>query len=155
MKAAGLQGQQIRAKMSILRDQYSDLSRQLDSMSRNTQHLKKQHGDALKELQIDIQEKKKRLKEIVQCRKQESGRQPTRKNKPKDSQMECATLEKDEAELRAELKELAKRKRRLNARLQGIGKRGRKIKLLTVLDCHHSVMERRRKRREYYRRYRK
>jgi len=83
------------------------------------------------------------LKLAVQQRKQADS---------DNSRNESVEMEKT---LQGELKKMVKKRRQLKARLKGVGKRGRKIKLLTVLDCYHSVMERRRKRREYYKRHKK
>ena len=133
----------LRGRMSRLRQEYSSLSLKLHSFSSDTLYLKEQYLVELKDLQTEIDEKRKHLKLVRQQRKQTDSA---------DTRDESTKTKKT---LQGELKEMAKKRRKLKARLKGVGKRGRKIKLLTVLDCYHSVMERRRKRREYYKRHRK
>lgn len=133
----------IRLRMSRLQKEYSSLSLELRALSSNTIHLKEKYSVELKELQIEINQKNKYLK---------LAKQQQRGTDSKTTQDESAETE---MLLQRELKEMVKKKRRLKRRLKGVGKRGRKIKLFTVLDCYHSVLERRRKRREYYKRHRK
>ena len=133
----------LRARMAALRQEYSTLSLKLHTTTTNKEYLKEQYYAELKELQAIIDEKRRHLKLAVQQRKQAVSDDV----RDESSQTEQA--------LKNELKEMTKKRRKIKARLNGVGKRGRKIKLLTVLDCHHSVMERRRKRREYYKRHRK
>lgn len=133
----------LRARMAALRQEYSRLSLKLHTTTTDKEYLKEQCFAELKELQVIIDEKRRHLKLVVQQRK----RAVSDDVRDESSQTEQA--------LKSELKEMTKRRRKIKARLNGVGKRGRKIKLLTVLDCHHSVMERRRKRREYYKRHRK